>query len=103
MVFFDEVLPDRRIGRRGFVDYSSHSPDLVSLHFFSFGFTLKAKCMPRVVCCCIVMLYRIVILSTVFVFFLLFGRDDEIINFKSEIREPVVSKYDIKENLFLKF
>ena len=43
---------------------------LTSHHFiFFFWAYLKTKCMPRGVRCCIVMLYRIVILSTVFVFF----------------------------------
>ena len=32
-----------------------------------------------------------------------FSRDDEIVSFKSEIRKTVVSNYDTKENLYLKF
>ena len=45
-------------------------------------------------CCCIVYYYQL---------FFKFSRDDVIISFRRKIREPVVSKYDTKENLYLKF
>ena len=65
----------------------------------------------------IAFLYRVLIFSTVFFFnfaemmlistltnvFQKFSQDDEIINFTREMREPVVSQYDTKNNLFSKF
>ena len=40
--FLDEVLPNRWIGRRGFVEYPPRSPDLTPLDFFLWGY-LKDK------------------------------------------------------------
>jgi transposase len=40
--FLDELLPNRWIGRRGFVEYPPRSPDLTPLDFFLWGY-LKDK------------------------------------------------------------
>ena len=32
--FLDEILPNRRIGWRGFIEYPLHSPDLTPLVFY---------------------------------------------------------------------
>ena len=40
--FLNERLPNRWIGRRGFVEYPSRSPDLTPLEFFLWGY-LKDK------------------------------------------------------------
>ena len=40
--FLDGILPNRRIGRRGFVEYPLRSPDLIPLDFFLWGY-LKDK------------------------------------------------------------
>ncbi|XP_016075224.1 PREDICTED: uncharacterized protein LOC107542427 [Miniopterus natalensis] len=40
--YLDDILPNRWIGRRGFVEYPPHSPDLTPLDFFLWGY-LKDK------------------------------------------------------------
>ena len=40
--FLEEVLPNKWIGRRGFVEYPPHSPELTPLDFFLWGY-LKYK------------------------------------------------------------
>ena len=46
---------------------------------------------------------EMMLISTLTNVFQKFSQDDEIINFTREMREPVVSQYDTKNNLFSKF